>query len=190
MIKAHKSVEKPDRAVEESTRRVSFLGTPFEGSDIAAWAQLGRRFFSLFQDTNAAILEELKKPESHQLSTITDDFASWLRGREGETSTKVEIVCIAEEKVTGSLGKVSCSGLLPYDVSNKLKIVTDSSAHLKGYKTMTFCANHEDMCKCSGRDDSKYKSLSELLQGWVKVLKEEAEAKKPETVSTACLDVS
>lgn len=105
LLKAHKHVDAPDRAVEESVRRIAFLGTPFQGSDMAGWGEMGRKFASLLQDTNKALLDDLKQ-DSYQLKTISEGFPEWLREREGKRETKMEIVFFTEELTTGSLGKV------------------------------------------------------------------------------------
>ncbi|KAI4150589.1 MAG: hypothetical protein L6R39_002237 [Caloplaca ligustica] len=161
LLKAHKSVDEPDRAVEEATRRVAFLGTPFQGSEIVGWAEIGARLVSLLQDTNKALLADLKQ-SGHQLATISEHFPGWLREREGAMATNVEIVCFTEELETGKLGK----------------IVTDESAHIKGYKVLSLHADHQGICKCSDRDDDKYQSLLDVLQRWMEGLEkapEEAE---------------
>lgn len=92
--------------MEESVRRIAFLGTPFQGSDIAKWTDFGRKITDLFGDTNKVLLDDLKQG-SYQLKAISEKFPEWLRGREGAEATKVEIVCFTEEFVTGHLGKVS-----------------------------------------------------------------------------------
>ncbi|KAL8727659.1 MAG: hypothetical protein Q9166_005895 [cf. Caloplaca sp. 2 TL-2023] len=167
LLKAHNNVDEPDRAVEVSARRIAFLGTPFQGSDMAGWAEMGRKFASLLQDTNKELLNDLKQ-DSYQLKTISEGFPEWLREREGKSLTKVEIVFFTEELATGSLGK----------------IVTDESAHIKGYKVLTLHANHQDMCKFSGKDDDKYQAVLDVLRRWVKELKEpQEEVKKPQEVS-------
>ncbi|KAI4275684.1 MAG: hypothetical protein LQ337_003040 [Flavoplaca oasis] len=167
LIDAYKSAEKSDRAMEESVRRIAFLGTPFQGSDIAKWTDFGRKITDLFGDTNKVLLDDLKQG-SYQLKAISEKFPEWLRGREGAEATKVEIVCFTEEFVTGHLGK----------------IVTDESAHIKGYKVLTLHANHQDMCKFSDKDDENYKAVMKVLLRWVKDLKEQ-QLKKPKEVRLA-----
>ncbi|KAL8889203.1 MAG: hypothetical protein Q9192_006055 [Flavoplaca navasiana] len=167
LIYAYKSAEKSDRAMEESVRRIAFLGTPFQGSDIAKWTDFGRKITDLFGDTNKVLLDDLKQG-SYQLKAFSEKFPEWLRGREGAEATKVEIVCFTEEFVTGHLGK----------------IVTDESAHIKGYKVLTLHANHQDMCKFSDKDDENYKAVMKVLLRWVKDLKEQ-QLKKPKEVRLA-----
>ena len=63
--------------------------------------------------------------------------------------------------------------------------MADESAHIKGYKTITLSDDHEGMCKCSGTDDVKYKTLLGVLRRWVTELKETSKADTPQEVSTA-----
>ena len=102
ILKALSSIEEPDRTIEESVRRVAFLSTPFLGSDLVGWAEIGRRFASLFHDTNKALFKDLEE-SSHQLANISEEFPKWLRKRDG----RVEIVCFTEELETDVVGKVS-----------------------------------------------------------------------------------
>ncbi|KAL8876237.1 MAG: hypothetical protein Q9198_005531 [Flavoplaca austrocitrina] len=132
--------------MEESVRRIAFLGTPFQGTDIAKWTDFGRKITDLFGDTNKVLLDNLKQG-SYQLKAISEKFPDWLRGREGAEATKVEIVCFTEEFATGHLGKT----------------VTDESAHIKGYKVLTLHTNHQDMCKFSDKDDENYKAVMKVL---------------------------
>lgn len=184
LLQAHKLVDEPERAIGESVRRIAFLGTPFRGSDTAWWADMGRKLASLLQDTNKTILSDLKQ-ESYQLKAIAEEFPQWLREREGKPETKVEIVFFTEELTTGNLGKVSEPKPDQDDVADRVKIVTDDSAHIKGYKALTLHANHQDMCKFSGKDDDKYQAVLDVLRRWVNKLKEPPEeVKKPREVSS------
>ncbi|KAL8734453.1 MAG: hypothetical protein Q9181_003191 [Wetmoreana brouardii] len=106
LLKARNHVEEPDRRVEASTRRIAFLGTHFQGSDQARWAQVEIRMAGLVGETNKELMRELDR-DSDRLAAITEGFPDWLRGREVEKATKVEIICFKEELETGSLGKVS-----------------------------------------------------------------------------------
>ena len=68
------------------------------------------------------------------------------------------------------------------------KVVTDDSAHIRGYKALTLSDDHEGMCKCSGEDDNKYQTILGVLRRWVTELKETSKAEKLEEVSSALLD--
>ena len=63
--------------------------------------------------------------------------------------------------------------------------MTDDSAHIKGYKTITLSDDHQGMCKCSGADDNKYQTILGVLQRWVTELKDTSKADKPQEVSNA-----
>ncbi|KAL8853777.1 MAG: hypothetical protein Q9221_001420 [Calogaya cf. arnoldii] len=167
LLVAQRGVEESDRAIEEFARGVAFLDTPFQGSDMAKWADIGRRLVDLFsKDTNKELLKEIQE-NSYQLKEISEKFPEWLRKRGGKKETSVEIVFFTEELETGQVGK----------------IVTDESAHIKGYKVLSLHSNHQDMCKFSGQDDAKYQSVLTVLREWVERLAEQ-KTKKPQEASS------
>ena len=61
----------------------------------------------------------------------------------------------------------------------------DGSAQIKSYKNLSLHANHQNMCKFSGKEDDKYQAVLGVLQRWVKDLRDASEAVKPSEVSTA-----
>ncbi|KAL9595413.1 MAG: hypothetical protein Q9219_006456 [cf. Caloplaca sp. 3 TL-2023] len=163
ILKAHNHVDEPDRKIEKSTRRLAFLSTPFQGAETASWAEIARRLADLLFDTNKDLLKDIRQ-NSDQLRTISEGFPEWLREREGETESRVEVIFFVEELATRNLGK----------------IVTDESAHIKGYKLLTIRADHENMCKFGGEHDDNYRIVRDVLRRWVKELKESLEeVKKP-----------
>jgi len=91
--------------VEESTRRIAFFGTPFKGSVKAKWGDVVRKVFGLWHETNHELLHDVQE-DCSKLANLRDAFPEWLLQRKGDEETKVEIICYAEEKSTGSAGKV------------------------------------------------------------------------------------
>ena len=57
----------------KGTERITFLGTPFQDSDEAEWAQVGRVFVSRSAHPNAALLGDLEK-NSNVLINLEDSF--------------------------------------------------------------------------------------------------------------------
>jgi len=55
-------------------------------------------------------------------------------------------------------------------VSGVGKIVSDDSARMRQYPSLSIHANHMDMTKFSGRDDAGYISVRDVLREWVKSL--------------------
>ena len=105
MIKARNDLDESYNAVEKSTRRIAFLGTPFQGSAKAGWASLGTKLARMLGETNQKLLDDLKQgcPE---LATLADEFQCWLGNRDGVKAPKVEITCFKEALTTGSIGMV------------------------------------------------------------------------------------
>ncbi|KAL8837687.1 MAG: hypothetical protein Q9170_002419 [Blastenia crenularia] len=182
LLDAHKGAEEPNKAVEESARRICFLATPFRGSDKVPLLEVASKLAGLFCSTNPAILSGLKQ-HGYQLEEIAQDFPEWLRKREAKPNTKVEIVCYMEEIVTGNFGKASYETCYQHDAANGPKIVTDDSARIDGYPLRSLHANHTDICKFSGKEDDKYKTVLGVLRQWVDDLKESSKVKNPEEVS-------
>lgn len=104
-MKAHDSANSSTKAVEESARRIAFFGTPFKGSVKAKWGDVVRKIFGLWHETNHKLLHDLQE-DCLKLADLRDEFPEWFRQRAGEKETQVEIICYAEEKSTGSVGKV------------------------------------------------------------------------------------
>lgn len=102
---AQNSPESHEKAVEESTRRIAFFGTPFGGSVKAKWGDVVRKVFGLWNETNHELLRDLQE-DCSKLANLRDEFAGWLRQREVNKETEVKIICYLEEKSTGSVGEV------------------------------------------------------------------------------------
>ena len=64
----------------------------------------------------------------------------------------------------------------------------DDSARIPSYKSLSIHADHQGMCKFSGKDDSNYHSVLDILQKWVKDLKAASGDKKPQDISTATVN--
>ena len=77
---------------------------------------------------------------------------------------------------------------IPLNLVDIRKVVTDGSAHIRGYEALTPSDDHGGMCKCSGEDDNKYQTILGVLRRCVTELRDTAKADKPEEVSTDLLD--
>lgn len=83
------------------------MGTPHNGSDLAAWAILCARLVSKFKDANVTILKTLER-DSEALRDTQDAFGQLLRIREGQSSP-IEVTCFYEEHALTGVGIVSSS---------------------------------------------------------------------------------
>ncbi len=90
VTEADKRPEEHTREVSECTKRIAFLGTPFQGSDKAKWADFGRSFVSFFASTSSELLKGIEI-KSDSLVALKDSFHLWL------PSHKVDIFCFWEE---------------------------------------------------------------------------------------------
>ncbi len=88
-----------------STRGIIFLGTPHHGAGLARWAELLSRSIGFIKQTNAPVVEVLKR-DSEVLARIQDSFHTMVmaRNREGRP---VEITCFFEELPLPGVGQVS-----------------------------------------------------------------------------------
>lgn len=92
------------RQIESCTSGIVFLGTPHNGSDLAAWAVLGTRLIAKFKDANVDIVRALQC-ESEVLRDTQDAFGQVLESRKDERS-RINIVCFFEELALSGVGQV------------------------------------------------------------------------------------
>lgn len=137
--------------VAEQTKRIAFLGTPFQGSDKAKWAEtIAAKLDKLgLKKANKELLKHLEN-DSVKLKTLGEGFPQWLRRREGDPATRVGIVCFAEE-----FGD----------------IVPKESAKLPGHELRILPATHVEMCKFSSDGDTSYRRVRDVLREWVDEIK-------------------
>lgn len=104
---AENSPEEHVREIGKHTRGIAFLGTPFEGSDKAKWADTGLRFLMLSKDTNDDIPTDSRE-NFNTLSDVGEAFPGLLRrrGESEEPRSNIEVTCFCEEKRTKIVGLV------------------------------------------------------------------------------------
>ncbi|KAL8722147.1 MAG: hypothetical protein Q9181_007550 [Wetmoreana brouardii] len=116
------SAEKHLNQIERSTIGIVFLGVPHCGSDLEAWATVGRRMVSLLVQTNKDIVNILN-PDSEMLHMVENSFHTIIRQRK---DNPIEITCFYEELPVKGVGE----------------IVPQRSAKIAGYKLYPIHANH------------------------------------------------
>lgn len=94
--------------VEYYTIGIVFLGVPHCGSDLEAWATVGRRIVSILKRTNKDILSVLD-PDSEMLHMVENSFHTILRQRKYDP---IEIVGFYEELPVKGIGEVTTPILL------------------------------------------------------------------------------
>ncbi|KAF2241532.1 hypothetical protein BU26DRAFT_525046 [Trematosphaeria pertusa] len=169
LVLSENSAEPYANEIASHIRGIVFLGTPHEGSSKTKWAKVGQQFVSLFKTVNKEHIQILEQ-NSIKLGAIGGAFETELRKRREskEQRSKIEIVCFFEEKES------------PFGI-----IVTEDSAHLGSYETMSIAADHRGMAKFTSRADPGYTRVLGFLRRWVDSLMEEvAKAAKPESAVT------
>lgn len=98
------AVEEHLHQIESCTAGIVFLGVPHCGTDLASWADFGRRMASVLRPTNKDILKILE-PGSEMLRVVQKDFHKILRLRKNEGS-EISITCFYEELDVIGVGEV------------------------------------------------------------------------------------
>lgn len=88
--------------VERETVGIVFLGVPHCGSDLEAWATIGRRMVGMVKRTNKDILDVLN-PDSEVLHLVENDFHTNLRQRK---DNPIGITGFYEELAVIGIGEV------------------------------------------------------------------------------------
>ncbi|QMW26348.1 hypothetical protein G4B84_001593, partial [Aspergillus flavus NRRL3357] len=128
------------RCLETYTTGLCFLGTPHRGATLATWGERLARVLNMVKPVNSQILG-LLEPRSRELLEMRRSFHNLLERRKDE-GARIRIVCFYE---TIPMFK-SC-------------IVSEESATIDGEANFPIFANHMDMAKFSGFDDSGYRSI-------------------------------
>lgn len=92
------------QAIGACTTGVIFMGTPHNGSDLAAWASLAARMISPIKDVNKSILQTLER-ECEGLRDVQDAFGQLVLIRQREGS-RIEMTCFFEELAVTGVNKV------------------------------------------------------------------------------------
>ncbi|KAF9732054.1 hypothetical protein PMIN02_004136 [Paraphaeosphaeria minitans] len=145
--------------VISSTCGTIFLGTPFKGSDKAAWAGLAEKIFGMLSDSNDQIIKDLDT-KSTKLQQISSDFHLLLQQRyESKELNPIQVACFFETKSTVFKRKKDL-GL----------IVTRQSAAIAGYQPMPIHRDHRAMCRFTDAQDTGYVDITDtmklMLENW------------------------
>jgi protein SERAC1 len=138
-LASHHGSDDQGQQLVDNTCGTIFLGTPFKGSDKAAWATMAERVLRMFGDSNDQTIKHLDE-RSEKLQQISIDFHMLLQKRYASKELKpIQVACFFEEmNTTKNWWKVK---------KDLGQIVTDKSATLAGYKPIGINANHIAMCK-------------------------------------------
>lgn len=146
MLSSRNSAEPHLKQLVEHTIGVCFLGVPHCGSDLASWASIGGKAFSLVKSPNKSLLGTLE-PDSETLARIQRDFHSMLRSRPDQGLPPLQITCFFEELRVKGVGEVKSSKR-----AEDLRLTTFSDC------TETFCysssiQSHWYPCESHGYDE-------------------------------------
>ena len=105
MVISRQRSERHLQNILRSTRGVVFLGTPHHGSGLARWAELLSQIIGIVKQTNADIIEVLKR-DSEILARIQDSFHTMVMARNREGRQPIKISCFYEELPLPAVGLV------------------------------------------------------------------------------------
>ena len=108
LVHSKNSAEPHLNQVERNTIGIVFLGVPHCGSDLEAWATIGRRMVGMLKRTNSDILDVLN-PDSEMLHLVENNFHTILRQRK---NNPIEITGFYEELPVKGIGEVITQILL------------------------------------------------------------------------------
>ena len=106
LVSSRQRTELHLQRVCRATRGVVFLGTPHQGSSLAAWAEALAKSIGVLKQTNTKILAVLQK-DSEVLARIQDSFHALVRDRSQSNLPSIEISCFYEELPVPGVGSVS-----------------------------------------------------------------------------------
>ncbi len=106
LLSAKNSAEDHYRQVLESTKGISFMGTPHCGSQLADWARVFTSVAKLVKRLNEPLITVLQ-PESEVLARIQQEFHTMIRARNEAGRPKMRMVCFFEDLDTPGVGAVS-----------------------------------------------------------------------------------
>ena len=138
------------RNVFHFTRAIAFLGTPHEGSDLSAWANIPAHGLGVLKSTNANLLSILQT-SSEVLYRIQNDFLSMIRDLQSQ-ERQLKITCFWESLPMPIIGTV----------------IARASASLPGYNAISIHANHKDMVKFDTLENPGFLSVLGELKRWVR----------------------
>lgn len=139
-----------------STCGTIFLGTPFKGSDKAAWAILAERFLGLFGDSNDQTVKDLDK-KSTKLQQISTEFHIALQQRyDVKGVNPIQVACFFETKST-----TKTFWKKKRDLGT---IVTKQSATISGFRPMALNADHCAMCRFADPQATGYVDVTNTMK--------------------------
>jgi hypothetical protein len=106
MLSSKNAAEPHIQSLLAHTVGVCFLGTPHCGSQLANWASVFGKLFSVVKKMDTGLLEVLT-PESEVLSRIQQEFHTMLRARRDKGLDVINITCFYEELPVRGVGEVS-----------------------------------------------------------------------------------
>jgi hypothetical protein len=166
LLLCHASTDERLSNILKSTLGVIFMGTPHQGSSLASWGSTLAKYLNVVRRVNRENVKVLET-SSPVLRTFEEEFQQMLL--RPEYRDQIRIFCFYEEVAVAGVGK----------------IVSEDSARLEQYPSLSIHANHMDMTKFSGNTDAGYISVRGILQDWIGKLKKEGATASNPTSSTS-----
>ena len=112
LLASKNAVEKYMQMIHKRTYAIAFLGTLYQGADLARWAAFGSQIMSVFKCSNTAVLDVLR-PGSELLAQIQENFQKMLRLRKRD-GRPIHIICFYEQLPLMVTGDVSHNNSIFY----------------------------------------------------------------------------
>ncbi|KAI1169532.1 hypothetical protein F4777DRAFT_584825 [Nemania sp. FL0916] len=132
------------QCLSRSTRGVVFLGTPHRGSAMASLGSIVTKLAKLgLQDANSKVIRGLS-PDNELLEEYSDTFSKLVR------RYKIRVCTFYESKAMTRV----------YGIEGMVVPRESALIRCEGESERGLNANHSEMCKFSGPDDSNYRAVS------------------------------
>jgi len=143
------------KAIADHTIGTVFLGTPFNGSDLATYGSIAVSIYKYIAKAVQADSLKMLEKKSHKLVSISEKFAEFIKGRDlSRDKPRLNIACFFEQ----------------YAIVKDTFVVSKESAAATwlAVKPLSIEANHIDMCRFQNKSSQGYGSIAGKLTQWIK----------------------
>ncbi|KAK3332561.1 hypothetical protein B0T19DRAFT_415984 [Cercophora scortea] len=154
------------RHILQSTVGITFLGTPFSGSDASQQAQWQVIVGGIMGEQTSNQLVDALNTSDRELRKLTQQFAE-LAGRD---SDRIPICCFYETKETEMLRKVISAryvtkfSLVSKQLKTRKLLVTESSACLQSFERRGLDSTHSGLNKFDSPDSANFKLVKHAIR--------------------------
>ncbi|KAI1363823.1 Alpha/Beta hydrolase protein [Xylaria arbuscula] len=147
LTRSRNNADKHLQAIFDKFIGIVFMGTPHHGSWMTEWGLISVKALGIIKSVNDNLLQVLKVNNQH-LELLQAEFTALIRGYQ-EAHRHPAIACFYEELPLSTTGKV---------------VVTQTSATIDGYASLSIHADHRNMVKFSSSEENGFKRLFAQLE--------------------------